>query len=46
MELYLGARTDKLLISVARLATLEVILKTHCLGINPDAERYATCGID
>lgn len=46
VQLYLGARTDKLLKSVARLATLEVILKTHCLGLNPTEERFDICEVN
>ena len=45
MKLYMGAKTDKLLKTAARLATLEVILKTHCLGLNPDEQRFEECGI-
>ena len=46
VQLYLGAKTDKLLKSVANLATLEVILKTHCLGLNPTEERFEICEVN
>ena len=46
VQLYLSAKTDKLLKSVANLATLEIVLKTHCLGLNPTEERFEVCEVN
>lgn len=45
LKLFMGAKTNKLLKTAARLATMEIVLKTHCLGLNPDEERFAECDI-